>query len=131
MVRVLNFVCVALMGMTILALYHVSEQTRVERVQLSRVEQRILDERLQMSVLQTQWEQVSQPERIQKIAEAALGMGDAATIQLSSLELLPRRGEEAPLWRGADSHGERASSGADAAGAARQGRRSTGDVGRR
>ncbi|MGA7712706.1 MAG: hypothetical protein WCA81_12445 [Rhizomicrobium sp.] len=97
MVRVLNFVCVALMGMTILALYHVSEQTRVERVQLSRMEQRILDERVQMSVLQTQWEQVSQPERIQKIAEAALGMGDAATIQLSSLELLPRRGEEAPL----------------------------------
>lgn len=97
MVRVLNFVCVALMGMTILALYHISEQTRVERVQLSRVEQRIADEHLQMSVLQTQWEQVSQPERIQKIAESALGMGDAATIQLSSLELLPRRGEEAPL----------------------------------
>ena len=97
MVRVLNFVCVALMGMTILALYHVSEQTRVERVQLTRMEQRIADERLQMSVLQTQWEQVSQPERIQKIAEASLGMGDAATIQLSSLELLPRRGEEAPL----------------------------------
>ena len=96
MVRVLNFVCVALMGMTILALYHISEQTRVERVQLGRVEQRISDERLQMSVLQTQWEQVSQPERIQKIAESALGMGDAATIQLSSLELLPRGGEEAP-----------------------------------
>ena len=29
MVRVLNFVCVALMGLSILALYHVSEQTRV------------------------------------------------------------------------------------------------------
>jgi cell division protein FtsL len=97
MVRVLNFVCVALMGMTILALYHISERTRVERMQLSRVEQRIADERLQMSVLQTQWEQVSQPERIQKIAESALGMGDSATIQLSSLELLPRRGDEAPL----------------------------------
>ena len=94
MVRVLNFVCVALMGLTILALYHVSERTRVERVQLNRVEQRISDERVEMSVLQTQWEQVSTPDRIQKIAESALGMGDTATIQLSSLEMLPRRGDE-------------------------------------
>jgi len=94
MVRVLNFVCVALMGITILALYHVSERTRVERVQLSRVEQRIADKRVEMSVLQAQWEQVSRPERIQKLAESSLGMGDTATIQLSSLELLPRRGDE-------------------------------------
>ena len=94
MVRVLNFVCVALMGLAILALYHVSERTRVERVQLNRVEQRITDERVEMSVLQTQWEQVSTPDRIQKIAESALGMGDTATIQLSSLEMLPRRGDE-------------------------------------
>ena len=32
MVRVLNFVCVALMGLAILGLYRVSEATRVARV---------------------------------------------------------------------------------------------------
>lgn len=95
MIRVLNFVCVALMGLTILALYHVSERTRVERVQFNKVEQRIASERVEMSVLQAQWEQVSQPDRIQKLAQSSLGMNDTATIQLSSLELLPRRGDEA------------------------------------
>ncbi len=101
MIRVLNFVCVALMGLTILALYHVSERTRVERVQLNKVEQRIADERVEMSVLQAQWEQVSQPDRIQKLAESSLGMNDTATVQLSSLELLPRRGDEAAPLGGA------------------------------
>ena len=43
MVRVLNFFCVAAMGLTILALYHVSEATRVARVQLSQVGHQIED----------------------------------------------------------------------------------------
>ena len=96
MIRVLNFFCVAAMGLTILALYHVSEQTRVTRVQLSQVEHRIAAERTKMSVLQTEWVQVASPERIQQLAESSLGMSDAATVQLSSLELLPRRGDAAP-----------------------------------
>ena len=43
MVRVLNFFCVAFMGLAILALYHVSEATRVARVQLDRVSSQIAD----------------------------------------------------------------------------------------
>ena len=94
MVRVLNFFCVALMGLTVLGLYHVSEQTRVAHVQLDRVQHRIADEHAALSVLQTQWEHVASPERIQQLAESNLGMSDTATMQLSSLELLPRRGDE-------------------------------------
>lgn len=93
MIRVLNFFCVAAMGLTILALYHVSEQTRVARVQLLQVEHRIAGERTRRSVLQTEWVQVASPERIQQLAESSLGMSDTATVQLSSLELLPRRGD--------------------------------------
>jgi cell division protein FtsL len=93
MIRVLNFFCVAAMGLTILALYHVSEQTRVAHVQLVQVEHRIAAERTKMSVLQTEWVQVASPERIQQLAESSLGMSDMATVQLSSLELLPRRGD--------------------------------------
>ena len=96
MIRILNFFCVAAMGLTILGLYHVSEQTRVTHVQLSQVEHRIAAERTKTSVLQTEWVQVASPERIQQLAESSLGMSDAATVQLSSLELLPRRGD-APL----------------------------------
>jgi len=41
MVRILNFFCVALMGLSILALYHISEKTRVVHMQLGQVTNQI------------------------------------------------------------------------------------------
>jgi len=98
MVRVLNFFCVALMGLSILALYHVSEKTRVAHLTLSKVERDIAQEKSHLSVLETEWQHVAAPARIQKLAVSRLGMGDSASVQLSSFDLLPRRGSEpAPL----------------------------------
>jgi cell division protein FtsL len=98
MIRVLNFFCVALMGLSILALYHVSERTRVARVELSKIDRRIAGEQAAMSVLETEWAHVAGPERIERLAQSKLGLDNTTTAQLSSLELLPRRGEEeAPL----------------------------------
>ena len=97
MVRVLNFFCVAFMGLAILALYHVSEATRVARVELSQVNHRIEDTRGQISVLQTEWEHVAGPARIQQLAEQKLGMSDTSSVRLSSFDQLPRRGEAAAL----------------------------------
>jgi cell division protein FtsL len=98
MVRVLNFFCVALMGLSILALYHVSEKTRVAHMTLNKVQRQIAQERSHLSVLETEWQHVAAPERVQRLAQARLGMGDSASVQLSSFDLLPRRGAEpAPL----------------------------------
>jgi cell division protein FtsL len=97
MVRVLNFFCVAFMGLAILALYHVSEATRVARVELSQVNHKIEDTRGQISVLQTEWEHVAGPARIQQLAEQKLGMSDTSSVRLSSFDQLPRRGEAAAL----------------------------------
>ena len=98
MVRVLNFFCVALMGLSILALYHVSEKTRVAHLTLSKVNRDIAQEKSHLSVLETEWQHVAAPARIQKLAVSRLGMGDSASVQLSSFDLLPRRGSEpAPL----------------------------------
>ena len=44
MVRILNFFCVALMGLSILALYHVSEKTRVAQMELTKVNRQIAQE---------------------------------------------------------------------------------------
>jgi cell division protein FtsL len=96
MVRVLNFLCVACMGLAILALYHVSEATRVARVELSQVGHQIEDTKTQVSVLQTEWERVAGPARVQELAERQ-GMTDTASAELSAFDLLPRRGEQAPL----------------------------------
>jgi cell division protein FtsL len=98
MVRILNFFCVALMGFSILALYHVSEKTRVAHMQLNQVNSQIAEERSHIGVLETEWQHVASPERIQQLASARLGMADTASVQLSSFEQLPRRGADpAPL----------------------------------
>jgi hypothetical protein len=98
MVRILNFFCVALMGFTILALYHVSEKARVAHVRLNQVTIQIARERSTIGVLETEWQHVASPERIQQLAQSRLGMADSASAQLSSFEQLPRRGAEpAPL----------------------------------
>jgi len=95
MIRVLNFFCVALMGLSILALYHVSERTRVVQMELSKVNRQISDTRGSIGVLQTEWERVAGPARIQELAQSH-GMTDTASAQLSSFDQLPRRGD-APL----------------------------------
>ena len=94
MVRVLNFFCVALMGLSILALYHVSEKTRVAHLTLSKVERDIAQEKSHLSVLETEWQHVAAPARIHKLAVSRLGMGDSASVQLSSFDLLPPRSSE-------------------------------------
>jgi cell division protein FtsL len=98
MIRVLNFFCVALMGLSILALYHVSERTRLAGVELNHVNRQIVQEHTTIAVLETEWEHLASPERIATLAQSKLGLDNTATVQLSSLELLPRRGEDdAPL----------------------------------
>ncbi len=92
MVRVLNFVCVALMGLAILGLYRVAESTRVARVELSRVSHQIADTKSQIGVLEMEWEHVAGPARIQALAERQ-GMSDTTSVRLSSFQQLPPRGE--------------------------------------
>lgn len=97
MVRILNFFCVALMAFTILALYHVSEKTRVAHMELNQVKSQIARERGTIGVLETEWQHVASPDRIQQLASARLGMADTASVQLSSFDQIPRRGADAPL----------------------------------
>lgn len=99
MIRVMNFFCIALAALSCLALYRVSEQTRVAHVQLSHVEHQIAAQKSAMNVLQAEWSRVADPARIQHLAETRLGLTDQPTVELSSLELLPRR-DAAPLGSG-------------------------------
>ena len=94
MIRVVNFLCVALMGLSILALYHVSEKTRVAHMRLDQVSRQIADGRAAIGVLQAEWERVAGPARIQALAQNKLGMSDAVTAQLSSFEQLPHKSED-------------------------------------
>jgi cell division protein FtsL len=95
MIRIINFVCVALAGFSCLALYHVSEHTRVARMELSHINRQIAQERSTTSVLEAEWDKVAEPGRIQQLAQQKLGLDDSTSVQLASLEMLPRRGEDA------------------------------------
>jgi hypothetical protein len=97
MIRILNFLSFALAALCCLALYHLSEQTRVARVRLLAVERQISDDRDAMKVLQADWERVSEPGHIQALAQSRFGLSDTAAIAVASLDLLPRRGDAPPL----------------------------------
>jgi cell division protein FtsL len=96
MLRVINFFCVALAGFACLALYHVSEQTRVARLELRDVEQHIQDEKITMKVLQADWLRVANPARIQKLAQGRLGMTGDPMKEYASLQEVPRLGQPTP-----------------------------------
>jgi hypothetical protein len=96
MIRVVSTFCVGLMGFTILTLYHVSEQTRIARQDLTHAEKQIEGEQIQISVLEAQWQRAASPDMVQKLAESSLGMQNSTTVQLASVAQLPRRAD-APL----------------------------------
>ncbi len=96
MIRLLNISCIALIALTVLGLYHVSEKTRVTQMELARTERGIADQRRAIAVLEAEWQHVAAPGRVQHFA-AAMGMKDGASVQLSAFDMLPRRGEDAPL----------------------------------
>ena len=92
-VRLLNFFFVGLTALSCLGLYRVSESTRVANVELSAVNRQIAQEKVTMNVLQAEWQRVADPARIQRLAQSRLGMTDQPTVEMSSFEMLPRRGE--------------------------------------
>ena len=92
-VRLLNFFFVGLAALSCLGLYRVSESTRVANVELSAVNRQIAQEKVTMNVLQAEWQRVADPARIQRLAQSRLGMTDQPTVEMSSFEMLPRRGE--------------------------------------
>ncbi|MBV9572098.1 MAG: hypothetical protein JO056_12735 [Alphaproteobacteria bacterium] len=92
MLRVFNFFCFAVSAFACLALYHVSEQTRVARGELRTVRERIQQERQLADTLQAEWSRVADPSRLQQFAQAD-GAQDKPAIELSSTTQLPRRGD--------------------------------------
>ena len=93
MIRVVNFFCMAVTALACLALYHVSEQTRVARARLGSVDRQIEVERGATGVLQAEWARVADAARIENLARRKTDLPDGSAVQLTSLTLLPRRGE--------------------------------------
>jgi len=94
---VLNFLFVVATALTCLWLNHVADETRVANAELRRAKSETIVESQTLKVLQADWERASNPEIIRTLAVSRLGLVDQATVEVASLELLPRRGDAAPL----------------------------------
>lgn len=91
--RVLNFFFVGFAALSCLALYRVSENTRVANMELTTVNRQIAQEKSLTRVLQAEWQRVAAPDRIQRLAQVYLGSNDAPVAELSAFTEIPRRGE--------------------------------------
>ena len=101
MIRVLNFFCVALMGLSILALYHVSEQTRVAHMRAAPGQPPDRPgTRRPSACWRPNGSMSPRPPASSSWPQRQLGMTDSASVQLSSFDQLPRRGDD----RAAEQH---------------------------
>ena len=92
MMRTLNFAFILVTGMVCLGLYRIAEEARVAHADLVTTERAIVQEHNTLAVLGAEWARATQPARIAALAERHLDLSDRPAIELSSLELLPRKG---------------------------------------
>lgn len=99
MIRTLDFVFLAMTGLVCLGLYGIAERARVAEADLRASERAIAREHDTLTVLGAEWARVTQPARIQALAERHLDLADMPAVQVSSLAALPRK--DAPPTLGA------------------------------
>lgn len=95
MIRILNVALVAMTGLACLGLYQIAEEARVADADLRATRAAILREQDALTVLGAEWARLTQPGRIQALAERHLNLSDKPEAQLSSLTQLPPK--DAPL----------------------------------
>ena len=95
MIRTLNFAFIAITGLVCLGLYRIAEEARVAAADLKATQVQIARESDTLTVLGAEWARLTQPGRIQALAERHLDLSDRPSVELSSLAQLPPK--NAPL----------------------------------
>lgn len=91
MIRVINFAFLAVTGLICLGVYRVAESARVADADLRVTRAALARESDTMTVLGAEWARLTQPARIQALAERHLNLSNKPTAALSSLTVLPNR----------------------------------------
>ena len=89
MIRTLNFVFMAITGLVCLGLYHIAEGARVADAELNETRAAIVRERDAVTVLGAEWARLTQPARLQALAEKHLHLSERPQVELSTLTQLP------------------------------------------
>ncbi len=92
MIRTLNFAFIAITGLVCLGLYRIAEEARASPPPIcKRRARRSCARNDALTVLGAEWARLTQPERIQALAQRHLDLSDQPEAQLSSLTQLCRR----------------------------------------
>ena|SRR5258708_2199166 len=91
MIRTLNFVFMAITGLLCLGLYRIAENARVTNAELNATRTAIVREHETLTVLGAEWARLTQPARLQALAERHLRLSDRPEVELSSLTQLPSK----------------------------------------
>lgn len=86
--------CFILAGTAVWANYRIVEEARVASIALHSVSASIAGENSSYKDEQVAYAALSQPTRIQQLAEDMLNMQAGAIVQMASLTVLPRRGAQ-------------------------------------
>jgi hypothetical protein len=89
MIRTLNFISIAMTGLVCLGLYRFAEEARIAQADLRATQNAIGREHGMLTVLGAEWARVTQPARIQALAQKHLDLVDRPVLELSSLMQLP------------------------------------------
>lgn len=95
MIRILNFAFIAIAGLACLGLYRIAEQARITEADLKTAQAAIAREENTIAVLGAEWARLTQPARIEALAQRHLLLSDGPTFELSSFGQLPLR--DAPI----------------------------------
>jgi hypothetical protein len=91
MIRLLNLTLVLVTGLVCLGVYRIAEEARIAAVELRATRVAIAQENQSFTVLGAEWASLTQPARIQVLANLYLKLDERPAAQLASLGQLPPR----------------------------------------
>lgn len=91
MIRALNLILLAVTVTFCFGFYRSTHEAREREAELRKVEAQIADERRAIGVLQAEWTLLSQPRKIQSMAERHLTLQPMRATQIAYLSDLPGR----------------------------------------
>jgi cell division protein FtsL len=93
MIRVLNFVMIALTITICFGLYKITNESRATQKELDALNEKILTEQKAITVLKAEWSYLAQPSRLQELSGKFLGLEAVSSTQIGTISKIPFRHE--------------------------------------
>ena len=91
MIRMLNLTLVVVTALISLGVYRIAEQARMTAVELRETRSEVARENQSLTVLGAEWARLTQPARIQALAQRYLRLDDRPAVERASITQLPSR----------------------------------------